>query len=197
VLLISDVECPALWDYYQPSRVVGVDLILSCGDLKKEYLEFLVTMTGKPVLYIPGNHDKGYVTRPPEGCENIDGEVFTYRGVRFAGLGGCKWYTEGPYQYTERQMEKRVKKLQRRIKKAHGVDVFVTHAGMEGYGDADDAAHRGFACFRELLDRWHPQYYCHGHVHRSYGWDIPRMVNYGEIPVVNAFERYLIDVKEP
>ena len=27
VLLISDVECPALWDYYQPSRVEGVDLI--------------------------------------------------------------------------------------------------------------------------------------------------------------------------
>ena len=50
ILAVSDVECPALWDYYRPERVAGVDLIISCGDLKREYLEFLVTMTNKPVL---------------------------------------------------------------------------------------------------------------------------------------------------
>jgi len=50
MLFISDVESPALWDYYRPERVEGVDVIISCGDLRREYLEFLVTMTGKPLL---------------------------------------------------------------------------------------------------------------------------------------------------
>ena len=44
LLLIADEEAPYLWDFYQPGRLDGIDLILSCGDLKQEYLEFLVTM---------------------------------------------------------------------------------------------------------------------------------------------------------
>ncbi len=90
ILLLSDTECPALWDFYQPERVADADIIVSCGDLKREYLEFLVTLSGKPVLYVPGNHDAGYVKNPPEGCECIDGKVFTCKGLRFLGLGGCK-----------------------------------------------------------------------------------------------------------
>jgi hypothetical protein len=48
ILLVSDEESPYLWDYYQPGRLEGIDLILSCGDLKPEYLSFLVTMSTAP-----------------------------------------------------------------------------------------------------------------------------------------------------
>ena len=34
ILLVSDVECPALWDHFRPDRVEGVELIISCGDMK-------------------------------------------------------------------------------------------------------------------------------------------------------------------
>ena len=34
LLLISDHENSFLWDYYVPGRLDGIDLILSCGDLK-------------------------------------------------------------------------------------------------------------------------------------------------------------------
>lgn len=44
ILIISDEECPALWDYYTPGRLKEYDLIISCGDLKAKYLSFLVTM---------------------------------------------------------------------------------------------------------------------------------------------------------
>ena len=71
ILLVADEESKFLWDYYQPGKLAGVDCILSCGDLKQEYLEFLVTMGGKPLYYIHGNHDKGYVDFPPEGCDCI------------------------------------------------------------------------------------------------------------------------------
>src|SRR5712671_74072 len=33
------------------------DVILSCGDLPFDYLEFLVTRLAVPLLYVPGNHD--------------------------------------------------------------------------------------------------------------------------------------------
>ena len=33
ILALSDVESPALWDYFRPERLKGIDVILSCGDL--------------------------------------------------------------------------------------------------------------------------------------------------------------------
>ncbi len=194
VLLISDVESPALWDYYRPERVEGAEVIVSCGDLKREYLEFLVTMTGKPLLYVPGNHDTRYLKEPPEGCECIDGEVFTLGGVRFAGLGGCKYYNSKDYQYTEKEMERRIQKLRHKIKKAGGVDVLVTHAAMSGYGDADDIAHQGFQCFKELIEEYHPAYMVHGHIHRNYGANTPRSLQCGGTTVITAFERHMMEM---
>ena len=75
ILLVSDEESSYLWDYYQPGRLDGIDLILSCGDLKAEYLSFLVTMGKAPLLYIHGNHDVDYVNRPPEGCDCIEDKL--------------------------------------------------------------------------------------------------------------------------
>ena len=65
ILAIADEESKALWDFYIPDRVKDVDVIVACGDLRAEYLEFLVTMTGIPLLYVPGNHDAKYLKNPP------------------------------------------------------------------------------------------------------------------------------------
>ncbi len=197
-LLVSDVESRALWDYYRPERTEGVDVIISCGDLKKEYLEFLVTMTNKPVLFVPGNHDAGYASDPPGGCENLDDAVFVFRGVRFLGLGGCKQYnSESPYQYTEAQMARRIRRLRRQIRKAGGVDVVVTHAAPKGCGDKEDIAHRGFECFLDLMDRHHPAYFLHGHVHMNYDPGVPRIMEHGDTRIVNAYERFILEIPEP
>ena len=65
LLLLSDKESEYLWDYYRPGRLKDIDLILSCGDLSSKYLTFLVTMAGRPLLYVHGNHDKTYDQHPP------------------------------------------------------------------------------------------------------------------------------------
>ena len=98
ILTISDEECPALYDYYMDGRLAEYDLIISCGDLKAEYLSFIVTMARVPVLYVHGNHDTGYARRPPEGCDCIEDQLIVYKGVRILGLGGCKKYRESPHQ---------------------------------------------------------------------------------------------------
>ena len=57
ILAVSDVESKRFYEFYRPGRLKGIDMILSCGDLHPEYLEFLVTMAHCPVLYVHGNHD--------------------------------------------------------------------------------------------------------------------------------------------
>ena len=196
ILTISDEECPALWDYYQPGRLDEYDLIISCGDLNPRYLSFLVTMARCPVLYVHGNHDGSYEQRPPEGCDCIDGHIVTYNGVRILGLGGCRRYHPGPHQYTDNEMRRRIASLRWRLWRMKGVDIVVTHAAPEGLGDDEDKAHWGFESLREFIDKYHPKYLVHGHVHMSYGHTIPRVLDHNGTKVVNAYERYTIEIPE-
>ena len=196
ILTISDEECPALWDFYVPGRLKDYDLIISCGDLNSKYLSFLVTMARCPVLYVHGNHDVNYDQVPPEGCDCIDDHIVMYNGLRILGLGGCRQYHRGPHQYTEKQMRLRILKLKWKLWRMGGVDIVVTHAPPEGLGDADDPAHWGFAALRELLDRYHPEYLVHGHVHMSYGHNIPRELDYNGTKIINAYERYILEIPD-
>ena len=196
ILTVSDEECAALWDYYVPGRLKGYDLILSCGDLKAEYLSFLVTMGKAPVLYVAGNHDTGYEKNPPEGCDCIDDHFVIYNGIRILGLGGCRKYHPGAHQYTERQMRRRIRRLRWKLWRCGGVDIVVTHAPPEGVGDSEDRAHWGFNCFRDLMDKYKPMYLVHGHVHLSYGCDPTREREYGETKVINTTGRYTLEIPE-
>ena len=196
ILAVSDEECPALWDYYTPGKLKEYDLIISCGDLKAEYLSFLVTMTRCPVLYVHGNHDGHYASRPPEGCDCIDDRFVVYNGLRILGLGGCKWYHPGPHQYSEKEMRRRIRRLKYQLWRHKGVDIVVTHAPPAGVGDSFDLAHRGFEALLPFLDKYKPKYLLHGHVHLNYNRDQTRVREYGETKVINAFERYVLEVPD-
>ena len=196
LLIISDEEEAALWDYYQPGRLRDYDLIISCGDLKSKYLSFLVTMARCPLLYVHGNHDTDYIKEPPDGCDCIDDQLIEYNGIRILGLGGCRKYHPGRYQYTEAQMRRRIRKLRWHLWRSRGVDIVVTHAPPEDVGDADDPAHWGFECFRKLMDKYQPAYLLHGHVHLRYGLDQTRVLEYGETQVINASGRYVLEIPD-
>lgn len=170
ILCVADEEEKGLWDYYRPGSLSGTDLIISCGDLDPAYLEFLVTMASCPLIYVRGNHDGRYAHRPPQGCVCIEERIYNFRGLRIAGLGGSMRYKPGaPNMYTEEEMKKRIGRLSADLFIHNGFDILVTHAPLRDYGDMEDLPHRGFACFQELLDRYHPMYMLHGHVHKSYG----------------------------
>ena len=91
--------CAAVWMRQACRENTGklsqYDLILSCGDLKAEYLSFLVTMARCPLLYVHGNHDDDYIRREPEGCDCIDDKLVVYKGLRILGLGGSRRYSGG------------------------------------------------------------------------------------------------------
>ena len=100
LLLLADKESPYFWDYYQPGRLREYDLMLSCGDLKAEYLSFLATLGRAPLYYVRGNHDGNYDRRPPEGCDCIEDKLIIFNGLRIAGLGGSRLYSGGKDQYS-------------------------------------------------------------------------------------------------
>lgn len=189
ILAVADHEAKYFYDYYTPGRLSEFDLILSCGDLRREYLEFLVTMARCPVLYVFGNHDDRLDQRPPEGCICIEDKIYVHQGVRILGLGGSyRYHPKGVHMYTERQMAARVRRLRLALWRNKGFDILLTHAPAFGLNDFDTLAHRGFECFGTLLDRYHPSYFVHGHIHRCYGREIPQRTARGNTTVINAYE---------
>lgn len=194
ILVLADEESKYLWDYYEEGRFDGIDLVISCGDLKPHYLSFIATYTKAPVLYIHGNHDECYSKTPPDGCICIDNDIYVYQGIRILGLGGSMQYNYGKRQYTDRQMNRRVYRLLPKIFFHRGFDILVTHAPAYQFNDGEDLPHRGFKIFRKLLDKYHPKYFLHGHMHLNYNHRLPRECQYNEhTTVINGYEKYIFE----
>lgn len=193
ILVLADIESKYLWDYFEKEKLEGIDLILSCGDLKPQYLSFLASFTKAPVLYVHGNHDDCYEFTPPEGCECIENKIYVYNGVRIMGLGGSVRYNNGKNQYTEAQMRKRYARMRYKLMKSRGIDILLTHSPALDLNDGDDHVHKGFAVFNQILDELRPRYFVHGHIHQSYSSGFVRECDYKGITVINAYERYVIE----
>ena len=199
VMVLADIPCKALWDASDPrERLRGIDLILSCGDLPPDYLEYIATFTSAPILYVHGNHDCRYDTTPPGGCTCIEDTVYVYRGLRILGLGGSIQYNpNAAHQYTERAMCARIRKLFFRLLQTKGFDILLTHSPAQGINDGPDGPHKGFSCFTALLEKYRPTWFIHGHVHMQYNAKLPRVCTYGDTTVINACERYVFDMPCP
>lgn len=196
ILCIADKESPAYWDFLDKEKIKEIDLVISCGDLKAEYLSFLATFCPGPVIYVHGNHDDKYSIKPPEGCECIDDRIYWFKGLRILGLGGSMDYNHGEWQFTEKEMQKRVKTIARKINRAGGFDILVTHSPARGMGDGEDLPHIGFVVFKMLLDFYQPMYFLHGHMHTSYDYKLKTFTQYGKTTIVNAFEKQIIEIDE-
>ncbi len=153
-------------------RYSDVEVVVSCGDMPSEYLEFIVSILNVPLLYVRGNHDTNYEKKPPGGID-LHKQVFTYKGLYFAGLEGSIRYNDKPVKYTQFEMMQMVLSMglrlsYRRRRYGHGVDVFVSHSPPRGIHDREDLPHNGFTSFLRFLNWYRPRYMVHGHVHT---WD--------------------------
>jgi len=197
ILLLADEPDLRFWDHLDRRLLADVDLIISCGDLPAEYLSFITCFTNAPVLYVHGNHDNRYEVKPPEGCICIDDRVVQFRGLRILGLGGSMRYKPGPYMYTEKEMTKRISRLWKTLLFSRGFDLLIAHAPLKGVGDGEDLAHHGFECLKNLVEKYKPAYFIHGHVHKTYNFDFKRERAVGKTKVINAWTSYFIDVDVP
>ena len=196
ILALADEPSNRLWGERCKEALEGIDLILSAGDLPSSYLSFITCFTTAPVVYVHGNHDDRYEQKPPEGCTCIEDTVYRYKGVRILGLGGSNRYKPGINQYTDTEMRHRIHALRFRIFRSRGFDILLTHSPAEGLGDGTDIAHQGFAAFVRLLDKYHPKYMIHGHVHANYTRNLKRVTAYGDTQIINGYEKYVLEIPD-
>ncbi len=203
VLAISDVIVEALYSTAVRDIARGVDFIISCGDLPSAYLEYIVTMLDKPLYFVMGNHGaRGGQHLYPEGCINLDGRIVNHNGILLAGLEGSMRYNNAPnFQYTENEMRRKTMRLAlklwaNRLRYGRYLDVLLTHSPPFGIHDGSDAAHQGFKSFLGFIDRYHPEYLVHGHVH-LYDNRAARQSVRGHTLIINAYGYKLLELAVP
>jgi Icc-related predicted phosphoesterase len=135
----------------------------------------------------------------PDGAVNADGTIVEVAGLRLAGLGGCRRYSGGPNQYTDRQFARRARALRLRAwRQRRRVDVLLTHAAPRGTGDGSDPPHLGFAALPGLVAALEPVELLHGHVRPSEAEGGqragPRGRQLGRTAVRNVTGRHLLDI---
>lgn len=212
LLAIADERDPAL----TPARLRDIkpDLVVSCGDLEPDYLDYVSSAANATLVHVPGNHDQPVA--PPrrsqtpalmgyddswhsnEGDPEIpgfsaDGQIVELKGITFAGLGGSIRYRPGPNQYTEKQMARRAQRLRRRARVGRkNIDIFLAHSPPQGMGDESDGPHQGFACFIPLLEALQPTLMLHGHIH-PHGFEKPDR-NLGSTRIVNVIPHKVMEL---
>ena len=118
ILALSDMVDERVYSEHLLKNYGDVDLVVGCGDLPYYYLEFVVSMLNRPVLYVYGNHDAkpqvladGRVVNVAEGCELIEGRSILEHDLLFVGLGGSIRYQPGTkHQYSEGEMRARLRR---------------------------------------------------------------------------------------
>lgn len=203
ILAVSDQVVERLHTLTARDHFRDVGLILGCGDLPYEYLEFLVSMLNVPLLYVPGNHDPAHAERSAaraEGGLNLDGRVLSVGGLTLAGLGGSPRYREGVNQYSQAEMAGRVgallfRILWLRLRTGRRLDVLITHTPPFGVHDEDTAAHQGFRAFGSLLRLARPRLHLHGHTYYLRNLTPSESV-VGDTRVINVFPYKVIEIDE-
>jgi len=176
ILALSDDVSELLYSSQITTLEPKVRLVLSCGDLPFEYLEYVVSMFNVPLYYVMGNHDgRGYWrsdgthARFPQGCVHLESRCVTESGLLIAGLGGSIRYgPQASFQFSESEMWRRVLRLAlrlwvNRLVYGRALDILITHSAPRGINDGPDAAHRGFASLVWLLRVARPRWHLHGH----------------------------------
>jgi Icc-related predicted phosphoesterase len=195
ILSVSDVVDPTLHRQAGKPAFADIDVIISCGDLPPEYLSLLLGAFNVPLYFVSGNHDIRYRDKVPEGGFNLHGRLKKIKGLRFLGLEGSRCYNGGFFQYTEAQMRAVIRRLRPALWWQGGVDVVVTHAPPRNIHDAEDLCHRGFKTFRWLMDKYQPDYFIHGHIHRHFSDPTERITQVNATKVVNTYGYNLLEIE--
>lgn len=200
ILAVSDNRLPQfLNSEFLKQHFSDVEILISCGDMDPDYLDFVASVLSLPLYYVKGNHDHHYSADTPGGID-LHLRTAEYNGVLMSGMQGSIRYNKGDLQYSDMEMSGKVLRmmpglLARRMVKEYGVDVFAAHSPPRGVNDGKDYAHRGFRAFRWLIRWGRPRYLIHGHVD-LYDQRIPRETQFFKTTVVNINPSRVITIEK-
>ena len=195
LLIISDEETLYRYPEEKVKKMFeGIDLIISCGDLRNDYLDYVVTILNKPLVYVNGNHVYNS-DHDISFCHKLDGgRIVKVKGLMIVGFDGSRGYSQGPHQYTEAQMRVQVLRACAKmlLKKP---DIVVSHAPVAGFHEGKHEVHKGFLCFKKALDFLTPKLWLHGHVHLKNHHEIQES-EYRGTRIINAFGYKIVHLKK-
>jgi uncharacterized protein len=207
ILTVSDKVDDLLYSPAIKHLCRDVELVLACGDLPYYYLEYLATMVGASLFYVIGNHPLTVrnIDGPPEGwaypggCVNLDGRVLYHKGLLIAGLEGSMRYNNNYFQYTEREMARKVYGLApwlllNKLRFGRYLDILITHAPPWGIHDRSDLCHQGFRAFRTVMERFRPRYLVHGHIHVYSPYEVTESI-YQDTRVINTYGYRILEIQ--
>ena len=204
ILAISDEVLDRVYTLASSGQFKDVELILGCGDMPYEYLEYLVTVLNVPLFYVPGNHDPVDDPRnadsAAEGGSNLDLKLVRHKRFLIAGFGGSiRYRPNGTNQYTQSEAYLRAFRLLprlmlNRMQFGRSLDILITHSPPWGIHDAKDPAHNGLKALNWLIRIAQPRYYLHGHTHLYMKNLESSETNIGITKIVNVYPYRTMEV---
>jgi Icc-related predicted phosphoesterase len=91
-------------------------------------------------------------------------------------------------------MRAMLRRLWLRLRLAGGVDIVLTHAPPRHIGDCEDRCHKGFVCYRRLIEKYAPAWFIHGHIHADFTTIGERITLYRTTRVVNCYGYVLLEL---
>ena len=127
--------------------------------IKENSLKLILNTTNKPILLVPGNHDKTE-WNSWKNISNIHWKKINIGKYNFVGYCYTN-FDRSPYD-----LEQDYQKLKHTINKN---TIFVTHAPAYGILDGDYLS--GNKDLRDLIKEKKPKYHLFGHIHAGYGYE--------------------------
>lgn len=222
ILAVSDKENSQVQNSILKNmdKLKDIDIIISCGDLSKNYLEFLVDGIKKEFFFVEGNHPtikisskscfEKVVSKVYEnenyfdyGGINLHSRIHIYDNYILVGFEGSMKYNGKSFQYSEKEMTRIVNKVSFAIKKQQFKDflfkrkkkeiIVVSHAPVAQIHDKEDVCHKGFNCFRTFIEKFNPVLWLHGHIHYE-GQTNEQISRLNNTLIVNTYGAHLIDI---
>lgn len=165
IVVISDSHGDLAFDDSFADFMNGIpkyDFVVILGDIYCYELDKIKKIVpADKIIALRGNHDN-FDVYDKYGIQNINGKIFTYKGIRFAGIeGSFKYKKEDFPSYTHYES------LLLAFKMHQQADILITHdcAFMES---KYDIAHSGLASIIYYIYKNRVQRHIHGHIHKSY-----------------------------
>jgi Icc-related predicted phosphoesterase len=182
-LIIADRQ-PKV-DLIKTVQDVGIELVITLGDLTREDILPLERITTIPKIGVYGNHDSGKYM-PELGIRDMHLKIWDFQGLRFGGFQGCVRYKENPdaIMYTQEEANQLMAGFP-------PVDVFLSHCPPRGINDEAEVAHQGFDALRNYVDTYTPKIWLHGH---TYPTEEDIITQHGQTKIEYTFGYRVIDI---
>jgi calcineurin-like phosphoesterase family protein len=102
-------------------------------------------------------------------------------------------YKPGNNQYSDREMNRRIRKKWLSLQWHQGFDILLSHSPAFGIQDGDDLPHKGFKGFVDLLNNYKPRYFVHGHSHLCYDSSYKRVLQHNDTTIINAYGYHIFE----